>query len=455
MASRKATAYFIGIGGIGMSALARFFDAEGWRIEGSDLSPTPLLDELKKERMRIHLDHKASHIHQRIGMVIYNNAIPRDNPELKRAQDLKLPCYSYPQAVGDITKRLTTIAVAGSHGKSTTTALLALMLVAGRQDPTVLVGTKLKEFGGKNFRNGKKKYFVLEADEFKRAFLEYHPYAAVVTNIDREHLDTYGNLDAVKEAFLKFLANVNPEGFMVLNKDDANLFSLKDKIQHKKVHWVSTQSHSKDALAVKSRIRIFGEHNRSNALLAITAATALGVPEEKCLKALAAYKGSWRRMEYKGVFRGAKVYDDYAHHPTEIQATTQAAKEAYPGKKIWAVFQPHHGERLKRLWNEFVKGFEGLDGLVLLDVYEVAGREERASGANARGGTSTRINSSILADAVRYGGRSPRQVIYTANPKELPNILALNVGRFGKLSDTVILMMGAGNIVEYTKELVE
>lgn len=445
MASRKATAYFIGIGGIGMSALARFFAAEGWRIEGSDLSPAPLLKELGKERMRIHIGHKASRIHRKLGMVIYNNAIPRDNPEWKRARDMKLPCYSYPQAVGEITKRLTTLAVAGSHGKSTTTALLGLMLAAGRQDPTVLVGTKVREFGGKNFRKGKKKYFVLEADEFKRAFLEYRPYAAVVTNVDREHLDVYGTLDGVKEAFLKFLANVNPEGFMVLNKDDANLFSLKDKLQHKKIYWVSAHANSKDVEAVKNHIRIPGAHNLSNALLAMKAATALGVPEEKCLRALAAYKGSWRRMEHKGTFRGAKVYDDYAHHPTEIQATIQAAKKAHPEKKIWVVFQPHQRERLKLLLEEFTKAFAGLDGLVLLDIYAVAGRDERPS----------KITSPALADAVRYGGRSPRQVIYASNPKELPDILSLNVGRFGKLSDTVILMMGAGDIVEHTRLLVE
>ena len=440
---RKSTAYFIGIGGIGMSALARFFAAEGWRIEGSDLSPTPLLKELKKERMRIHLGHKASRVHRKLGMVIYNNAIPRDNPEWKRARDLKLPCYSYPRAVGEITKRLTTVAVAGSHGKSTTTALLGLMLAAGRQDPTVLVGTKVKEFGNKNFRKGKKKYFVLEADEFKRAFLEYRPYAAVVTNVDREHLDVYGNLDGVKEAFLKFLANVNPRGFLVLNKDDANLLSLKDKLEHKKIYWIS--ANGKDAEIARKHIRIPGAHNLSNALLAMRAATALGVPEEKCLKALAAYKGSWRRMEYKGTFRGAKVYDDYAHHPTELQATIRAAHEAYPGKKVWAVFQPHQKERLKLLFQDFVKAFEGLDGLVLLDTYEVAGRDEKPS----------KITSLALADAVRYGGRSPRQVIYAADPKELPNILSLNVGRFGKLSDAVILMVGAGNVVEFTKFLVE
>ncbi len=428
-----------------MSALARFFAAEGWRIEGSDLSLTPLLKELKKERMRIHLGHKASRIRRKLGMVIYNNAIPRDNPEWKRARRLMLPCYSYPQAVGEITKRLTTIAVAGSHGKSTTTALLGLMLAAGRQDPTVLVGTKVKEFGNKNFRRGKKKFFVFEADEFKRAFLEYHPYAAVVTNIDREHLDVYKNLDGVKEAFLKFLANADPRGFLVLNKDNEALFSLKEKIQHKKIYWVSAQSSSKDVEAVKNHIRIPGAHNLSNALLALKAATALGVPEEKCLRALAAYKGSWRRMEYKGMFRGAKVYDDYAHHPTELQATIRAAHEAHPGKKVWAVFQPHQKERLKLLFAEFTKAFEGLDGLILLDIYQVAGRDEKPS----------KITSQALADAVRYGGRSPRQVIYAANPKELPNILSLNVGRFGKLSDTVILMVGAGNIAEYTKFLVE
>lgn len=449
MASPRATAYFIGIGGIGMSALARFFTAEGWRIEGSDISPTPLLKELKRERMRIHFGHKASRVHRKLGMVIYNNAIPRDNPEWKRARDLKLPCYSYPQAIGEITKRLTTVAVAGSHGKSTTTALLALMLAAGRQDPTVLVGTKLKEFGNTNFRRGKKKYLVLEADEFKRAFLEYRPYAAIVTNIDREHLDTYKNIDGVKEAFLKFLGNVNPQGFLVLNKDDENLLSLKEKLQHQKIYWVSASG--KEAETVRKHIRIPGAHNVSNALLAMKAATALGVPYEKCLKALAGYRGSWRRMEYQGTFRGAKVYDDYAHHPTEIQATIKAAKEAHPGKKIWAVFQPHQRERLKLLFDDFARGFEGLEGLVLLDVYEVAGRDKK------RGG----VNSSMLADAVRYGGRSPRQVIYTAHPKELPDILSLSAGRWSrggpssKLSDAVILMMGAGDIVEHTKELVK
>ncbi|MBI1838720.1 MAG: hypothetical protein HYR95_00230 [Candidatus Colwellbacteria bacterium] len=235
----KSKVHFIGIGGIGISALARYFLAQNWLVSGSDASKTQESVEIAKDGAKVKIGHKKSNIRPNLDLVVYSQAIPQDNLEIMEAKRLKIPVKTYPEALGELTTKYKTLAVAGSHGKSTTTALLGLIFLEAKLDPTVIVGTKLKEFGGKNFRLGRSKYLIIEADEYKGSFLNYSPEAILITNIDREHLDYYKDLTSIKKSFLKFMNNLNPGGILVLNKDDKNLFSLKSKLENKKVIWFS------------------------------------------------------------------------------------------------------------------------------------------------------------------------------------------------------------------------
>ncbi len=227
----KHKIHFIGIGGIGTSAIARWFLSHNFEVSGSDIADSPLIKELKGQGIKIFIGHQGNNVSKDIQLVVYSEAIGQNNPEIKRARQLKIPVKSSAEVLGDLTKKYKTIAVAGAHGKGTTTAFLSLILIASGFDPNVIIGTKLKQFRNKNFRNGKSDWLILEADEYQKKFLNYSPFAAIITNIDREHLDCYKNLADIKNTFLKFINNIQPSGILVVNKDDKNLFSLKNKIQ--------------------------------------------------------------------------------------------------------------------------------------------------------------------------------------------------------------------------------
>ncbi len=480
----KKTIYLSGIGGIGMSALARWYKAQNWAVSGSDIVESGITGKLRKEGLKVHIGHKKSNINKELGLLVYNRAIKPDNPELLAAKGLGVPILPYAKALGEITKNYTTIAITGSHGKSTTTALIGLILLKAGFDPSVFVGTELKEFGGRNIRIGKGRHLVLEADDFGKAFLHYSPAMAVVTNIDREHLDTYKNLKGAQKAFLQFIARVTREGTVILNSDDKNLFSLRSKIENigrkndLRIIWYSLRN--PPALKVKRIIKIFGAHNLSNAIAAYTLARALKIPETKILKAIGAYRGAWRRMEYRGnakfMVYGSwfmvRVYDDYAHHPTEIKATLQGLREKFPKAEIICVFQPHQAKRLKLLFKEFMGAFNGAHKTLILPVYEVAGRDNStspsavSSGPNGSGHVSNKYDSQALVRAIQK--QQPKKLIfYLENPKNLKAALttllspAKNLDpRFrgddpsGRLTH-VIVMMGAGDIVNYTDSLIK
>jgi len=438
----KSIVHFIGIKGIGISSLAKWFKARGWKVSGSDIA-------IK--------GHKASFLPKDARLVIYSNAISKNNPELLKAKKLGIKTFSYPEALGELTKIYKPIAVAGSHGKSTTTALLSLILIGADLDPTVIIGTKLGQFGGSNFRNGKSGWLVIEADEWKGAFWRYSPLYAIVTNIDKEHLDFYKNFSNVKKSFLKFIKNIGAmrphSGILVLNKDDKPLYDLRNQINkiarknNVKVLWYGTILLQYSAYQrVKKVLRIPGRHNVSNALAAYTLAKSLGIKEKTILDAFKKYKGAWRRMEYRGMFHvsgfKSRVYDDYAHHPTEIKATLAAFREKFPKSKIVCVFQPHQADRLKRLFKEFQAAFKDADYLILLPIYKVAGRDHRKD---------KRFTSKILASKIPGA-------IYLKNPKKLPQIIKKTFNSQHSHTNSynshyILVMMGAGDIVKYTSLL--
>ncbi len=460
--------HFIGIGGIGMSALARYFLSEKWAVSGSDAARSQITNSLVKDGINVKIGHKKGHLPRGVGLVVINLAIPTNNPELREARRQGIRVLTYPEAVGELTEQYKTIAIAGAHGKSTTTALAALTLMCGGLDPTVIVGTNLKEFGGgkngRNFRRGRGKYLVLEADEFGNAFSHYSPFMAIITNIDREHLDTHKNLAGIKKAFLGFTKNIASSGTLILNRDNKNLLSLRaeisaiEKRKGVKVIWYSVRGGGKSphdrmpmnkiANKIRSVIKIPGEHNISNAAAVYELGLALKIPEKKILAAISAYRGAWRRMEYRGQFkdvsgkdarRGAPVYDDYAHHPTEIKATLQAFHEKYPQKKTLCIFQPHQAKRLAALFKEFMTCFADADKTLLLPIYKVAGRDQRPS----------RFDSAALARAIQK--REPQKpFFYLANPRNLKKAIRTLAT---PLSQYVIIMMGAGDIVNLTDSL--
>lgn len=419
----QLSAHFIGIGGIGISALSRWFLAQNWLVSGSDITESEITRSLRKEGVKVIIGHKKANLPHKPSMVIYNSAIKPNNPELLAAKVIGIKPLSYAETIGFLTKAYKTIAVAGSHGKSTTTSLTALVLIAGGFDPNVIVGTLLKEFGNKNFRLGKTKWFVLEADEWKASFLNYHPFISVVTNIDKEHLDFYKNIVNIKKTFLKFLAKNSENGFFVLNKDDKILNSLRSpitKIAHKKnikIFWYSAKKNKLAAEKIKKIMKVPGEHNIFNALAAYTVAKEiLEIKEVDILKSLGSYTGAWRRMELKGQYRvsGIKcqVFDDYAHHPTEIKATLSAFRQKYPKNKIICVYQPHQAKRLKNLFDEFVAAFNDANVLILTPIYEVAGRDKINSSY-----TSEKLAAAILKKYPK------KQIYYLSNPKKIKEFL--------------------------------
>ncbi|MEK7187399.1 MAG: UDP-N-acetylmuramate--L-alanine ligase [Patescibacteria group bacterium] len=474
--------HFIGIGGIGISALARWFLAQGWAVSGSDLQKSDLTEELVHEGASIKVGHRKTNVPKGLSMAIYSNAITPGSSgylELEEVRKMQIRPMSYPQTVGCLTEVYKTVSVSGSHGKSTTTAMIGLILKDSPIQPTIIVGTKLKELHGKNFWLGENQnshtfgWLVLEADEWRGAFLHYHPDIAVITNIDREHLDFYKDLNDLKRTFLKFMTRVKPGGSLVLNRDDKNLFSLSpliSKIAKKsslKMYWYSVRS-TKDASRVKKHLKLPGKHNLSNALAALTVTRdILHIPEKNVLAKLGSYSGAWRRMEFKGELKTKnrrlktriEVYDDYAHHPTEIQATLQAFREKFPGAELVTVFEPHQAKRLKALYKEFTTAFHDTDQLILLPVYEVAGRDNKEAV----------FTSEKLARDIKK--KYPKKtVLYLANPKKLKELIAQTLPprppdvrskkysrksgprplRRGYPPNPVIIMMGAGSVANLT-----
>ena len=293
---KKNSVHFIGIGGIGVSSLAYWFKSQKWVVSGSDSAESIITRKLKKDGFKVKIGHKKANIipddMNLPSLVVYTNAIKPDNPELLEARRLGIKTQSYPEAVGILTRRYRTFGVAGAHGKSTTTAMLSLVLIKAGWDPTVIVGTKLKEFGGRNFRLGKSGFLVLEADEWKGAFWNYSPFGAIITNIDREHLDFYKNFGNVKKSFLKYIWNIQTGGILVANRDDEKLFSLKREIEKLtkrngvKLVWYSVAAASLSIVSrLKKNLSVPGKHNLQNAMAVYVLARNLGIPEKDSLRA--------------------------------------------------------------------------------------------------------------------------------------------------------------------------
>lgn len=429
--------YFIGIGGIGTSALARYYFHQGHEVLGSDLFSSEITEDLQKLGIKIFIGkHRAQNLPKDVDLVVYSPAIEKNNPELKRAKNLKIKCQSYPQALGELTKTHFTIAVCGSHGKSTVAGMIGFLLTKSGFDPTVILGTKLKEFSNSNCRVGKSEYLVIEADEYKESFLNYWPQIIVLLNIDFDHPDYFRDENHYILAFKKFVKKLPEKGVLVANKDDP-LVQKNFSFCSKKTIWYSLEE--SDSLILKKLLKIPGIFNVSNALSALKVANYLGIPKNTSFKYLAQFKGTWRRFERKKGLIDKKEFlliQDYGHHPTQIKATLEGAREEFKKRKIYLIFQPHQYQRTFYLWEKFVNVLREIsaDLVIITDIFTVPGRESKK--------IIQKINSQKLVKEV---GRE--NVIYLPRKKIL-SFLKKNLE--GK---EVVILMGAGDIYKLEKDL--
>jgi len=443
--------HLIGIGGIGISALAQYYLVNGHEVSGSDLTNSKIIEKLKRDGAEIEVGfQQAEHIPEAVDRVIYSLAISKNNSELKRAKQLQevssqLEILSYPQALGKLTKENFTIAVSGTHGKSTTTAMLALILIEAGFDPTVFLGTKLNEFGGTNFRKGESQYLLIEADEYKAAFLNYSPQIIVLTNIEKDHLDFYKDINQIIETFKQYVDCLPESGSLIYNQKDKNIEKLRKEGNKKIKEEIGFSLDQEIVQDLKKILKVPGEYNIENALAAVDTADVLKIPREISLRALSKYQGAWRRFEKKRVKMGEQfltLINDFAHHPTELKAFLGAVKEsAFPGQKIWVVFQPHQNQRTLSLQEDFIQvigTLARLDSpcfyeLIITDIYDVPGREKKE--------VQEKINTQKLIEAI-----NETSVIYLPLNKVKKYLKT-------KIQDNDILaIVGAGDIYKWGQD---
>ena len=419
--------HFIGIGGIGISAIARMLLEESKRISGSDASDSLVTQELSRLGVGISTEHMAENIPKKTDLIIYTTAINKDNPELKEAKKRGILSVTYPEALGLISKDKYTIAVSGTHGKTTTTAMLSKILIGAKLDPTVVVGSFLKDKGS-NFVAGKSKYLVCEACEYRRAFLNLTPRIVVITNIDLDHLDYYKDLADIQSAFVELVSKLGEKDYLVCDINEEN---LKPVLKNAKCKIINYNDNG-----LKINLKVPGEYNIKNAKTALTVSEILEVSPPIALRALNEFSGTWRRFEYKGKMKtGASVYDDYAHHPSAVKAFLLGLRDRFKGKKIFCVFQPHLFSRTKLLLNEFAESFSLADFVVVADIYA---SREKDDGS---------VNSSELVEKIKEFNPN---AVYLNSFDKIEDYLIKNTG-----ADDIVITMGAGDIFKVGENLIK
>lgn len=456
--------HFIGIGGIGLSAIAKLMHAQGKNVSGSDAISSEITDELKKSGIEIFIGQKAENLADNTELVIYTLAIPASNTERIKAEKAGMRMLTYPEALAVLFNEKYGIAICGTHGKSSTTSMTSLVLSDAGLDPSVVVGSKVLEFGG-NLRIGQSRYFVIEACEYERAFLEYYPKMIMLNNIELDHTDYYKDIEDYRSAFEQFIGHLPEGGVLIVNGDDQNNLKPADRnaSDHKikiikfgfgknndikgfDLKFEAGQTKFKvsfpDRDTDEFTIKIPGRFNVYNALAAIATGSHLGIDTERIKKTLAGFGGIWRRFEVKGEYKNTLVVSDYAHHPTAVKSTIEAAKEFYPGKRIMAVFQPHQHNRTKMLYQDFLKSFNAADVLILVEIFDVAGREDKKD---------QDVSSRKMAEDIKkINKKLAPDIFYAANPAEAKKL----INEKTKPGD-VLLIMGAGDIYKIADELVK
>jgi UDP-N-acetylmuramate--alanine ligase len=386
--------HFIGIGGAGLSAIARVLLERGAMVSGSDQADSPFLESLRDVGVQITVGHRPENL-EGADTVIVSSAVREDNVELAAARAAGLPVYKRAEFFGPLTEGKQTVAVAGTHGKTTTTGEIAHLLFQGGLDPTFIAGGSLEDFAGANARAGQGRYFVIEADEYDRAFWGLKPWLAVVTNVEHDHPDCYPTLEDMIQAYLVFLGKIEPNGSLIVCADSPGAVRVAEEFGRGRpdvaiqtyavdmdADWQASQIQPNDQggsdfqvvrqgrVLGRVRTRLPGMHNVCNTLAALAATEVCGLPFPSATKPLAHYHGAERRFEVRGSAGGVTVVDDYAHHPSEIRATLSAARQRFPSGRIWAVWQPHTYSRTRALAGGFTCAFGDADRVVVLPVYQ-------------------------------------------------------------------------------------
>ncbi len=442
-------AHFSGIGGIGMSGIAEILLTLGMKVSGSDLRRSAVTDRLTQLGATVYEGHDAAHV---VGatVVVISSAVQANNPEVLEAQARKIPVIQRAEMLAELMRLKYGIAVAGMHGKTTTTSMVAAVLSAGGLDPTVVVGGRVDALGS-NARLGTTQYLVAEADESDRSFLKLSPILAVVTNLDREHMDCYRDMEDVEASFLAFMDKVPFYGAVTACIDNPQLASILSRVR-RRVFTYGTSSHADYQLEMLEsqpgcfsrfmvstatgalgpfELHVPGHHNVLNATAAVAIAHQLEVPSDRIAEGLRLFRGVDRRFQQRGQVRGVSVVDDYGHHPTEIRATLAAARECTQGR-IHVVFQPHRYSRTRDLMEEFATAFQDADSVVVLPIYA-------ASEAPIPAVTAEVLVQRIAGPRVRFAPDFPTAVAEVrAQAAEGDLILTLGAGSVSQLAPQIL-----------------
>ena len=448
------TVHMIGIGGVSMSGIAEILQNWGFTVTGSDTNQSAITEELNSRGIKVTIGHNLDNI-KNADVVVHSAAINQNDPELVEAKKLNIPTVERAEFLGEITKCYKdTITVAGTHGKTTTTSMVSLAFLESNLDPSIQVGAILNKINGNN-KVGNSEHFIIEACEYVESFLKFSPKSAIVLNIDNDHLDYFKTFENVKNAFIKYVELLPDDGYLVVNGDDSNCLDLRNHTKAKCITYGITNKHT-DFFAVNivfddngfpefdvyqndkfySRIKLSvpGMHNVSNCLACIAMCHQYGITPENIKNALIDFTGANRRFEFKGTVNGAKVFDDYGHHPTEIIATAKSLMNKKYNKS-WVIFQPHTYSRTKNLLDDFAKALLNFDNIIIVDIY--AARETNTYG----------VSSQDLVDRIHALGKTAQ---YISDFEQCVKYVKSNVNE-----NDIVMTLGAGTVTQIGPMLVD
>jgi UDP-N-acetylmuramate--alanine ligase len=450
LAQPGVRAHFVGVGGAGMAPLATIARDRGWTVSGCDLGTSETVRQLVEGGIAVAHGHDAAHVAD-AELLVISSAVPNDAPEVAAARAAGLPIVKRAVLTGALTRASRAICIAGTHGKTTTTSMTAALLLAGGIDASVLVGGVVPGIGVGG-RNGQDDVMVVESDEFDRSFLNFRPYVAVVTNIEADHLDYYGSLAAIEDAFTRFLALIPPGGRAIVCRDDPGAMKLAPPDAttygfHDEADWralgartneiggMSFELAGPNGLRLPVDLAVPGRHNVANAVAAAAAGHAVELDLARALPTLAEFRGARRRFDLRGEADGVAVYDDYSHHPTEVRAALAAARQRTSGQ-VWEIFQPHTYGRTASLFDDFAAAFGDADHVLMLDVYSPAGREQPIPEVSSdrlvaamRHPDARHVRSFEEAAAIVAREAQPGDLVFTMGAGDVTNLAPLALDR--------------------------
>lgn len=417
----------VGIGGIGMSALAQLLAHRGLQVSGSDREESPTTTLLREKGIRVHIGHEAGYVPEGTELLVYSDAVPADNPERQKAHEMHVEQRSYFEVLGEVSRSARTVAVTGTHGKTTVTGMVAKILSVCEENPTAIVGSIVRDFAS-NFLPGRDDLFVVEACEYRNHVLELSPTVLVITNIELDHTDFFPSLRALQDTFRQAAKAVPSDGAIVANPNDPHVAPVLEGVKARIIDYTQ--------VAV-GELRLLGEFNRENARAALCAAHAIAphIELEAAVQALSQFQGSWRRFEYKGeTSNGAIVYDDYAHHPTAVQKTIAAARERFPDTRIVVAFHPHLHSRTESFLNEFAVALDTADRAIVAPIYEARTEEDHHI-----------TNHSVAEASQKQGG----------HVEAMDSFNEIAAALSAEPRGTLVITMGAGDIYKVAEQITQ